>query len=186
MVRSGAEQRCEAGLLKMVVGGEAVPDVQLAHEGETHAISEGPLFVPTPPKETSGGVKAVWANPLQAQGFAAGEGVEKVPRGGVAVPHQQQRHGFVRHIVGGQESAVLPRQFGLKTHGGGVLLVRGIPKGEEPGAVHEHISGGHRRSDQCPGGGSCLWDCAWRGGKYRRKDRGPDRRQQWARSEERR
>src|ERR1051326_9496702 len=111
------EQRGEAGLSKMMIGGETILDAQLMHQGEADAVREGPLFVAMPAKKARGGVKAVRVDPLQIQRLAGGDGLQKVQRSRMAVANQQKGDGFVHDIIGGEEAAALARQFGLQADG---------------------------------------------------------------------
>jgi len=65
-------------------------------------------------------------------------------RGSVAVAHQQEGGGFVRHIICGHKVATLAGQIGLKASGGVMMLVASILQGEKAGCIHEHVKRGHR------------------------------------------
>src|SRR5258708_10239871 len=88
--RSRSQQRDKASLPEMVIRGERLPNAQLPHEAEAHAIGEGPVLIGVLPEQGCCEVETVRTDPFQAQTLAALDSVQKIRGGGVTVARQQQ------------------------------------------------------------------------------------------------
>src|SRR5215211_6828493 len=86
----GFKKGGETGLPKMMIRGESIANAKLAHDSETDAIGEGPLFVAMFAEPTGSGVKTCRINPFQAEHLAAFDCVQKIYGSPMAVAHQQQ------------------------------------------------------------------------------------------------
>ena len=92
----------------MMIRGESIANAQLAHDSETDAIGEGPLFIAMLAKPVSGGVETCRINPFQAERLAAFDRIKKVRSGPMTVARQQQSDRFVGDIFSGEEMAAFP------------------------------------------------------------------------------
>ena len=101
----GFKKRNKAGLPEMTIRRESIANPELAHDSETDAVGEGPLFVAMFAKQAGGGVETCRFNPLQAERLAAFDRIKKVRGGPMTMARQQQSDGFVGHVFGGEEMA---------------------------------------------------------------------------------
>lgn len=131
-------------MFEVVIGSTRIADAKFSHHGKTDAIGERPFLVFILPKHRSTGVKAVRADPLYAQGFAAFNGVQEVRSRGVAVTYQQECNRFIDDLFCREEAAPLADQLLLNPNSLLVMMVGNVPQHEETGTVHEDINPGHR------------------------------------------
>ena len=103
----GFNKGSETGLPKMMIRSKSVANAQLAHDSETDAIGEGPLFVAMFSEPVSSSVKTRRINPFHAECLTAFDCIKKIRCRAMTVAHQQQSDGFIGYILGGEEMAAL-------------------------------------------------------------------------------
>src|SRR5438552_15073157 len=97
----------------MPTGSESIAHTELAHDSEANAIGEGPCLIPMFAEPISGGMETGRVDPFQPQRLASFDGVEKIHRGSVTVPHEQKSDGLVGHVFRGEETSTSAGQVFL-------------------------------------------------------------------------